>query len=208
MCSCSSSNDDEDAPVFGVTFTTPGVIQGGDTDVPWTINGNGFDMASTVTIDDPTVTISNLTFVSDTQITFDLTAPNTVLAGTAMFTVTNMNLVEATSNVPTIPEVVSLTTDIQPILDASCTSCHSGGAPSGGLVLTAGATHAATVGVTSAQVGALQLVNAGNPDASYLVDKIEGTQTFGSQMPPTGAPLTPLQRWLVRGWISGGALDN
>lgn len=207
---CSSSDDDNNDPpvTFAVTASTPGVIKGGDTAVAWTLTGIGFDNAATVTTDEVGVTIANVVVVDATQITFDLTAPNTVVSGTAMVTVTNPTLLTADATVPTIPETVTLSSHVQPIFSSRCTSCHTGGAPPAGLPLTTGNSFGALVGVTSTQVGTLQRVNAGDPDTSYLVDKIEGTHTVGVQMPPSGGPLTPTQIALIRDWISSGALNN
>ena len=49
-------------------------------------------------------------------------------------------------------------------------------------------------------------VNPGNPDASYLVQKIEGTAAVGVRMPANGPPYLPQDRIdLVRRWIAAGA---
>ena len=210
LAACSSGGDD-DAVVGGavsVTAATPGVVQGGDTAVPWTVTGTGFEAGATVTVNTAGVTVAAVTVVSPTQITFDLTAPNTVIAGTTSVTVTNPDMTSGASVVPTIPETVLLSTSIQPVLTTNCTGCHSGVAPSGGLDLSAGTTHGATVNVNSTQAPALAQVVPGDPDASYLVDKIEGTQTVGARMPLNAAPLTATEMALVRAWISAGALNN
>jgi hypothetical protein len=205
---CSSSGDDADPLVFGVTATDPGVIKGNDNAVAWTLTGDGFQTGATVSVDEAGSTVANVTVVSPTQITFDLSAPNTVVAGTAQITVTNPDMTMASATVPTIPETVTLGSLVQPIFSSRCTSCHAGGVPPAGLALTTGDSHAALVGVASTQVPALQRVNAGNPAQSYLVDKIVGTHTVGVQMPPSGGPLTATQIALIREWISAGALDN
>lgn len=83
--------------------------------------------------------------------------------------------------------------------------CHSGGGPSPDLA--SGNNFAATVGVASTHVPSLSLVAAGDPDSSYLVDKMEGTHTVGAIMPPSGA-LTADKIMLVRKWIEPGALNN
>ena len=49
-------------------------------------------------------------------------------------------------------------------------------------------------------------VNPGNPDASYLVQKIQGTAAVGVRMPANGPPYLPQDRIdLVRRWIAAGA---
>jgi hypothetical protein len=50
------------------------------------------------------------------------------------------------------------------------------------------------------------------PDSSYLVHKIQGTQTTvggsGQRMPLIGGPLTEDEIAVIRAWIAAGALDN
>ena len=99
---------------------------------------------------------------------------------------------------------------MQPVFTQHCalSGCHSGLHPSEGLTLSSGTTFAETVGVASVQAPSLSRVAAGDPDSSYLVDKIEGTQTAGAMMPLNGGVLTALEILLVRKWIEAGALDN
>ncbi len=62
------------------------------------------------------------------------------------------------------------------------------------------------VGVPSSQVPALQRVNPGNPNESYLIQKLEGAATVGQQM-PLGAPSLPQADInVIRQWITDGAL--
>ena len=51
-------------------------------------------------------------------------------------------------------------------------------------------------------------VNAGNPDTSYLIQKLEGSAATGQQMPPTGGPLAQAEIDVIRQWIVDGALDD
>lgn len=60
----------------------------------------------------------------------------------------------------------------------------------------------------STQVNML-LVSPGNPDASYLIHKIEGRPGIvGSQMPQAMTPLTGAQIDAIRRWIQNGAPNN
>lgn len=87
-----------------------------------------------------------------------------------------------------------------------CTACHTGANAPQGLRLDAGNSYALLVNVASAEVPSLKRVNPGNPDASYLVQKIMGTAAVGVRMPANGPPyLSQAQIDLVRGWISAGA---
>ncbi|MGI9260556.1 MAG: hypothetical protein ACR2QR_00900, partial [Woeseiaceae bacterium] len=83
--------------------------------------------------------------------------------------------------------------------------CHAGGSPPQGLNLEDGNSFAELVGVASSEVPAVLRVAAGDPDNSYLVQKIEGTAAVGSRMPLGGAPLDPAVIADIRQWISDGA---
>jgi hypothetical protein len=87
-----------------------------------------------------------------------------------------------------------------------CTTCHVGANAPAGLRLDAANSYALLVNVASAEVPALLRVNPGNPDASYLVQKIQGNAAVGVRMPANGPPyLSQAQIDLVRSWISAGA---
>ncbi len=62
------------------------------------------------------------------------------------------------------------------------------------------------VGVPSDQDAGVQRVNPGNPDDSYLIQKLEGT-AGGSQMPPNNA-LPQADIDVIRQWILDGAIDD
>jgi hypothetical protein len=86
-----------------------------------------------------------------------------------------------------------------------CTGCHLGANAPQGLRLDAANSYALLVNVASAEVPTLLRVNPGNPNASYLVQKIEGTAAVGARMPLNGQALSQAQIDLVRGWIAAGA---
>ena len=87
-----------------------------------------------------------------------------------------------------------------------CSTCHAGANAPQGLRLDAGNSFALLVNVASAEVPGLLRVNPGNPDASYIVQKIQGTAAVGVRMPANGPPyLSQAQIDLVRGWIAAGA---
>jgi len=86
-----------------------------------------------------------------------------------------------------------------------CTVCHAGASAPQGLRLDEGNSYALLVNVASNEVSSLLRVNPGNPDTSYLVQKIQGNALVGARMPLGGPPLTQAQIDLVRGWIAAGA---
>ncbi|MGI9203135.1 MAG: Ig-like domain-containing protein [Woeseiaceae bacterium] len=83
--------------------------------------------------------------------------------------------------------------------------CHAGGSPPQGLNLEDGNSFTSLVGVASSEVPAILRVAAGDPDNSYLIQKIEGSAAVGSQMPLGGAALDPAVIADIRQWITDGA---
>ncbi|MBV8200659.1 MAG: hypothetical protein JOZ15_08545 [Acidobacteria bacterium] len=98
------------------------------------------------------------------------------------------------------------------IFTPSCakSGCHTSAAASGGLVLEAGHAYANIVGRPAQEQPQLDYVRPGNPDASYLLEKLRGDAGIsGSRMPRDGPPfLTPQQIASLAAWIQAGAPDN
>lgn len=102
------------------------------------------------------------------------------------------------------------------VTDASgrtpCTSCHTtvGRSPAGGLSLLHDVAYNALVNAPSRQKTGAVLVVPGDPDSSYLVQKLEGAAGIvGLRMPRSGPPhLTSGQILVIRRWISNGAPAN
>lgn len=86
-----------------------------------------------------------------------------------------------------------------------CTTCHAGAAAPQGLRLEEGMSLAMLVNVPSVEVPALLRVEPGNPDDSYLIQKIEGTAAVGERMPLGGAALPAATIAAIRQWITDGA---
>ncbi len=94
------------------------------------------------------------------------------------------------------------------VLTPTCTACHAGASAPLGLRLDALNAFALLVGVASAEVPSLLRVDPGNPDASYLLQKLEGTAAVGARM-PLGAPALPQATIdVIRQWISDGAMPD
>jgi hypothetical protein len=91
------------------------------------------------------------------------------------------------------------------VLTPLCTTCHSGAAAPLGLRLDEGASYALLVNAPSTEVPSLLRVNPGNPDSSYLIQKLEGTAAVGARMPLGGSPLPPETIGVIRQWIVEGA---
>lgn len=102
----------------------------------------------------------------------------------------------------------TLAADIQPIFNRNCIACHAGDAPASDLDLSEGRASTELVGVISAQVGTMVLVEPGSVEASYLWYKINSTHQevggFGTRMPPEFTMLST-ELALFEAWIEGGA---
>jgi len=104
----------------------------------------------------------------------------------------------------------SFALDIQDIFSrGGCVAagCHAATAPQAGLVLTSGRSHAALVRTWGRAEGFL-LVAPGNPDASYLIMRVEGRHQVGSRMPLGRIPLDSIDIGNLRNWILQGAENN
>ncbi len=103
-----------------------------------------------------------------------------------------------------------LTADFDSIQDnvftPICTRCHSGAAAPEGLELDATHSYALLVGVPSAEVPGLERVKPGDPDSSYLIQKLEGAAGIVGVRMPFGGPYLPQSTIdVIRQWISDGA---
>ena len=88
-----------------------------------------------------------------------------------------------------------------------CTGCHSGSGAPQGLDLTAGnsASHLINVQVPRSTTPLLR-VAPGDPDHSFLINKLEGnTMGIGVQMPFGQPPLDPSTIAVISQWITAGA---
>ncbi len=88
-----------------------------------------------------------------------------------------------------------------------CTQCHIGAAAPQGLRLDEANAFDNLVNVPSQGSGLLR-VEPFMPDASYLVRKVEGTQSSGAQMPFGLPPLSDEDLLLIRQWVANGAMPD
>jgi hypothetical protein len=105
---------------------------------------------------------------------------------------------------PPDPMEPTLASIQQHVFSPICTQCHSGGAAPEGLRLESGQSHGHLVEVESRQVD-LYRVEPGNPDDSYLIHKLEGTNAVGDRMPQGGPFLSQSDINVIRQWITDGA---
>ena len=115
-----------------------------------------------------------------------------------------------------VPTFSSIQQEIFNTTDSSgrlaCINCHTdvGRTPAGGLVLLDGRSYQALVGQPSRFKAGAILVVPGDPDASYLIHKLDGAADIaGSRMPRgTGPFLTSGQMQIIRRWIELGAKND
>lgn len=93
----------------------------------------------------------------------------------------------------------------QNVFTPICTQCHAGAQAPLGLRLDAASSYAMLVNAPSVEVPGLRRVRPGDPDASYLIQKIEGTAAIGGRMPLNGPPLPQATIAVIRQWIVEGA---
>ncbi len=105
------------------------------------------------------------------------------------------------SNIPD----VSYSTDVQPVLTASCggSFCHINGA-AGNVQLNSFSNATSSVG---AQYGSA-IILPGDSSTSPLMDKLQSSPRLGSRMPLGRSPLSETEITMIASWIDDGALDN
>jgi mono/diheme cytochrome c family protein len=104
---------------------------------------------------------------------------------------------------------IALSADFQSIQDnvftPICSVCHVGGGAPMGLRLDAADAYNLLVGVPSTEVPSILRVKPGDPDNSYIIQKLEGHASVGARMPFGGPYLTADTISFIRQWISNGA---
>lgn len=123
----------------------------------------------------------------------------------------NVNVNNNTSAPPPPPPATKLSDLQASIFTPICSACHNGSGASlpGSMNLsTQASAFAALVSVTSLEVSTLKRVNPGDPATSYIINKLEGTQTVGSRMPLGGPFLDQATIDKVKSWIAAGAQNN
>lgn len=113
--------------------------------------------------------------------------------------------VDDLSAIPETPNV-NFATQIQPVFTSSCVACHNDIATnSGGLDLQSGASLMELVNRESVEAPGVQLVSPGDPERSYLMEKLSSAlPQVGTRMRP-GDPMPLAQQALIRDWISQSA---
>ena len=90
-------------------------------------------------------------------------------------------------------------------VDCAVSGCHGGAGAQQGLRLDPGFAAGNLINVPSPRDPNLIRVVPGNPDASFIIQKLEGTQTLGDRMPDGGPYLQQSTTDVIRQWIQDGA---
>jgi hypothetical protein len=93
----------------------------------------------------------------------------------------------------------------QNIFTPICSVCHVGGGAPQGLRLDAANSYNLLVGVPSTEVPSIERVKPGDPNNSYIIQKLEGHAAVGAQMPFGGPYLSTSTIAFIRQWITDGA---
>jgi methionine-rich copper-binding protein CopC len=104
----------------------------------------------------------------------------------------------------------TLTADFTSIQDnvftPICTRCHIGASAPEGLQLDAAHSYGLLVGVPSVEQPSVLRVDPGDPDNSYLIQKLEGASTISGGQMPLGGPYLPQATIdVIAQWITDGA---
>jgi len=86
--------------------------------------------------------------------------------------------------------------------------CHTGSGAPEDLQLDEANSYTLLVGVASNEDAGVLRVSPGDPDNSYLIQKLEGSASVGGQMPLNGTPLSQANIDSIRQWITDGAVDD
>jgi hypothetical protein len=92
---------------------------------------------------------------------------------------------------------------VQNILTPRCGACHSGQLQSGSLDLTSAGVADRIIGKAATCAGVTdQVVNSSDVTTGFLFQKITGTATCGTAMPPSGDRLSAADVDCIKDWLS------
>lgn len=189
------------APVFATEITINPVTK------TWMVTNTYFDSAGAMHLSNEMLwshtfylkAFPNIPGVSDTE-------PVAEPAPVAEPTPEASPVVETPPPVPT----VSFSADVQPIFTANCAlaGCHSGPRAILNQNLSAGLAFSNIVGVRSVEVNTLNRIQPGDPDNSYLIQKVRGVAAVGERMPFGRPSLADEAIATIIAWAAAGAPNN
>jgi len=105
---------------------------------------------------------------------------------------------------PLEPTLASIQASVFSV-NCAFSGCHGGGTVPFGLRLDPGFSAGNLINVPSPRDPNLIRVIPGNPGGSFIIQKLEGTQTLGDRMPQFGPYLPQSTIDVIRQWIQDGA---
>lgn len=105
---------------------------------------------------------------------------------------------------PLEPTLASIQANVFSV-NCAIPGCHGGGTVQFGLRLDPGFSAGNLINVASPRDANLIRVIPGNPGGSFIIQKLEGTQTLGDRMPQFGPYLPQSTIDVIRQWIQDGA---
>jgi CHRD domain-containing protein/Big-like domain-containing protein len=191
------------------------------------VNSTGVDDATAAEVDTGAAGASGAKLVALTKDSVNMGHWSTELAAIAASDVANFNAnklyvnvktpadpngairgqINASATAPAAPTLTQLKSSAFVV----CGGCHTGGGTAlpASMDLTPSHIYASIVGVASVEQPALQRVKPGDPNNSYVVQKLEGAPTItGARMPFGGPYLSQATIDQVRAWITAGAANN
>ena len=105
---------------------------------------------------------------------------------------------------PLAPTLASIQANVFSV-NCAVPGCHGGAGAQQGLRLDPGFSAGNLINVASPRDANLIRVIPGNPDASFIIQKLEGTQPLGDRMPDGGPYLPQSTIDVIRQWIQDGA---
>jgi CHRD domain-containing protein len=215
-----------------VTITASGVaaatVDAAATTLTVHVNSTGVDDATAAEVDAGAAGASGAKLVALTKDSVNMGHWSTELATVAASDLGNFNANKLYVNVKTPadpngairgqitasatpPPAAPTLTQLKSSAFSVCGGCHTGGGTSlpASMDLTPSHIYASIVGVASVEQPALQRVKPGDPDNSYVVQKLEGAPTISGVRMPFGGPyLDQATIDQVRAWITAGAANN
>lgn len=108
----------------------------------------------------------------------------------------------------TTPPDPTLSSIQEKVFTPICTECHTGASAPQGLRLEEGMSYGMLVDQPSTWDPGIDRVEPGDPDNSFLIQKLEGTAAQGERMPLGGPYLSADTIAAIRQWITDGGQDN
>lgn len=199
----------------GITAIVPAGVVASTIPQSFSLGGTNFSAGMSINVTNKNgnhYTVNNIHIMSATVITFDVTLGAVPADNYVNITVMSSNGAPLSTAVLGVAGTSrTLASDIQPIFDARCITCHDGSAPDY-LDLRNFASAANLISTQSSLCSNKFRVTAGDPrrSSSVLLDKLQADAIIpacsGNPMPPAGSPaLSTAEIQAMIDWVATGA---